>query len=81
MSQWPVEDYSQVFAGAGVPGGQIIGRTDRDGGYMLDQACLPDDCAATIFAKLGIDLHKPVYTPQDRPVFLAHNGRPIEQLF
>jgi len=73
--------YSQVFAGAGVPGGQAIGRTDRDGGYVLDQACLPEDVAATIYEKLGIDRHKPVYTPQDRPVFLAHNGQPIAPLF
>jgi hypothetical protein len=64
-----------------VPGGQIIGRTDRDGGYVLDQACLPEDVAATIYEKLGIDRQKPVYTPQDRPVFLAHNGQPIAPLF
>jgi hypothetical protein len=73
--------YSQVFAGAGVPGGQVIGRTDRDGGYVIDGAALPEDCTATIYKKLGIDTDRPLYTPQTRPVFLAHKGKPIEQLF
>jgi hypothetical protein len=72
--------YSQAFAGAGVPGGQVIGRTHRDGGYVIDGAALPVDCTATIYKKLGIDTDRPLYTPQSRPVFLAHKGRPIEQL-
>lgn len=72
--------YSQVFAGAGVPGGQVIGRTDRDGGYVIDGAALPEDCTATIYKKLGIDVQQPLYTPQSRPVFLAHKGRPIAPL-
>lgn len=72
--------YSQVFAGAGVPGGQVIGRTDREGGYVVDGACLPEDVAATIYDKLGINRHQPLYTPQDRPVFLAHKGQPIGSL-
>lgn len=73
--------YSHAFAGAGVPGGQVVGRTDRDGGYVSERPYLPDDVAATIYEKLGIDRSQPVYTPANRPVFLAHNGRRIEELF
>ncbi|MDX1947251.1 MAG: DUF1501 domain-containing protein [Pirellulaceae bacterium] len=73
--------YSQVFAGAGVPGGQVIGRTDNSGGYVVEQPYLPEDAAATIYEKLGIDRHQPNYTPQNRPVFLAHKGTAIERLF
>ena len=47
--------YSIVFAGAGVRGGQVIGRTDRDGGYVVDQPYTPEDYAGTIYEKLGID--------------------------
>jgi hypothetical protein len=77
---WPYA-YSIAFAGAGVRGGQVIGRTDRDGGYVLDQAFTPDDFAATLYEALGIDLSQPVYTRENRPVFLAHDGRPMTRLF
>ena len=73
--------YSHAFAGAGVPGGQLVGRTDKEGGYVLDRPYLPDDVAASIYAKLGIDRGKPLYTPQNRPVFMAHSGKVIEELF
>ncbi|MBC8353304.1 MAG: DUF1501 domain-containing protein [Planctomycetes bacterium] len=73
--------YSHAFAGAGVPGGQVIGRTDRNGGYVADRPYLPEDVAATIYDKLGIDRSQPVYTPSNRPVFLAGHGQRIEELF
>ncbi|MFN0053540.1 MAG: DUF1501 domain-containing protein [Planctomycetales bacterium] len=77
---WPYA-YSIAFAGAGVRGGQVIGKTDRDGGYVLDQAYTPDDYAATLYDALGIDLAQPVYTRENRPVFLAPEGRPIARLY
>ncbi len=69
--------YSIVFAGAGVRGGQVIGRTDRDGGYVLDMPYTPEDYASTIYEKLGIDRSKPVYTSSNRPVYFGHLGEPI----
>ena len=73
--------YSHAFAGAGVPGGQVVGRTDKDGGYVAERPFLPDDVAATIYEKLGIDRSQPVHTPSNRPVFLASHGQPIDELF
>lgn len=73
--------YSIAFAGAGVPGGQIIGATDADGGYVVAQAHTPEDYAATIYAKLGIDRDQPLYTSANRPVFFGHLGEPIGELF
>ncbi len=73
--------YSHLFAGAGVPGGQVIGRTDGDGGYVADRPHLPEDVAATLYEKLGLDRHRPIYTPANRPVFLAHRGEAIPELF
>ena len=57
-----------MFAVAGVRGGQVIGRTDRDGGYVVEAAYTPEDYASTIYEKLGIDRAKPVYTASNRPV-------------
>ena len=72
--------YSMVFAGAGVPGGQVIGKTDRDGGYVVERAVTPDDYAATVYQKLGINADQPLYTREKRPIFFAHGGTPIAGL-
>jgi hypothetical protein len=74
------EGYSIVFAGAGVPGGQVIGRTDRDGGYATDQPHTPEDYAATVYEKLGIDRGRPLYTAGNRPIYFGHEGEPIKEL-
>ena len=76
-----VHGYSIAMAGAGVPGGQVVGSTDREGGYVQDRPYTPEDYAATIYEKLGIDRTKPLYTPSNRPVFVAHHGTPIAEVF
>ena len=74
--------FSFAFAGAGVPGGQVVGATDRDGGYITSSmAYTLEDYAATIYEKLGIDRTKPIHTPTGRPVYIASKGRPIPELF
>jgi hypothetical protein len=73
--------YSIVLAGAGVPGGQVIGRTDREGGHVVEQAHTPEDYAATLYEKLGIDRGRPLYTSSNRPVHIGHEGTPILELF
>ena len=74
--------FTYAFAGAGVPGGQIIGGTDKDGGYITSSmAYTIEDYAATIYEKLGIDRDEPIYTPADRPILLARAGQPIPALF
>lgn len=76
---WPYA-YSIAFAGAGVRGGQVIGRTDKEGGYVQDEAFTPDDVAATIYDFLGVPQEQPIYTRENRPVFLAPEGRVITRL-
>ncbi|MCH7988844.1 MAG: DUF1501 domain-containing protein [Planctomycetes bacterium] len=73
--------YSITFAGAGVRGGQIIGRSDRDGGYVADKPHTPEEYASTIYDSLGIDRDKPLYTPSKRPVLFGHAAEPIGELF
>jgi hypothetical protein len=76
-----ISAFSIVFAGAGVPGGQIIGGTDKDGGYVTHDRHTFEDYAATVYEKIGFDRSQPLYTQNDRPVFLGHAGDPIPQLF
>jgi hypothetical protein len=76
---WP-NAFTISFAGAGVRGGQVIGRTDRDGGSVQDQAYSLEDYGATVYDFLGIDRSQPVYTRENRPVYLAHDGQMILKL-
>ena len=75
-----VAAYSIAFAGAGVPGGQVVGATDQQGGQVLESAYTPDDYAATIYKKLGLDLSQPIYTRENRPVLITTEGRPIREV-
>ena len=70
--------YSIAMAGAGVPGGQVIGASDRDGGYVSESPYSPENYASTIYEKLGIDRSRPIYTPASRPVYFGHAAEPIQ---
>ena len=73
--------FSFAFAGAGVPGGQVVGATDKEGGYITSsKAYTIEDYAATIYEKLGIDRTQPMHTPAGRPIFLAKDGHAIPEL-
>ena len=69
--------YSIAFAGAGVPGGQVVGATDQDGGHVTADPQTPESYAATVYEKLGIDRSKPLYTSSNRPVFIGHDADPV----
>ena len=73
--------YSIAFAGAKTPGGQIIGESDRDGGYVVSQAYTPEDYATSIYEKLGVDRSRPLFTSAHRPVHFGQMGQPIAELF
>ena len=69
-----------VFAGGGVRGGQVIGRSDRIGAYPSTTPYLPDDVGATVYHVLGIDPTVEVRDRQNRPVVL-NRGEVIQPLF
>jgi hypothetical protein len=51
---WP-HCFSVLLAGAGVPGGTVVGSSDRQGAYPLDRPVGPPDLAATIYRLIGLD--------------------------
>jgi uncharacterized protein (DUF1501 family) len=67
-----------VFAGAGIPGGSVLGATDDEGGRPIRNEYFTEDVVTTIYAKLGLptDLH--VHAPDGRPVRLVE-GRLIKE--
>jgi hypothetical protein len=69
---------SIVMAGAGVPGGAVLGRTDEEGGRPTHNEYFSEDVAATIWTKLGIPLELTTTTPDGRPIRL-NEGQPIRE--
>jgi Protein of unknown function (DUF1501) len=69
-----------LFAGAGVRGGQVIGRSDPIGAFPATNPYSPDDVGATIYHALGVDPEAEVRDRQGRPVRL-NSGQMIEALY
>jgi hypothetical protein len=67
-----------VMAGAGVPGGQILGATDADGGYVVKDEYLTEDIAHTVYLKLGLPVDLIAHSPDGRPIRLIE-GKPIRE--
>lgn len=76
---WP-RVFSVVMAGAGIPGGQIIGQSDSMGESPNERPVKPSDLAATIYTLLGIDPRSKLYTRDGRPVPIVLDGIPVEEL-
>jgi Protein of unknown function (DUF1501) len=72
---------SVLFAGAGIPGGQIIGATDRAGYNAVDRVLSPENFVSSVYTKLGIDPDQMLYTPQGRPSHLVSDPTVIAELF
>jgi uncharacterized protein (DUF1501 family) len=69
-----------LFAGAGVRGGQLIGRSDRIGAYPATTPYSPDDLGATVYHLLGVEPTTQVRDRQSRPVQL-NSGQVMQALF
>ena len=67
------------FAGGGVSGGTVVGKTDRVGGYPIDSPQGPENMAATIYNALGIPATAVWHDDLDRPHQIYH-GQPIPGL-
>ena len=72
---------SVLMAGAGIPGGQIVGATDSKGYYASENIYSPEDFAATIYTKMGINPGEVLHDRANRPIQLVDHGHPIKELF
>lgn len=70
-----------TFAGGGVKGGQVIGKSDARGSEVVERPVSIEDVATTLYTALGIDYAKQYMTPTGRPIHLAAGGKPIAELF
>jgi hypothetical protein len=73
--------FPAVLAGAGIRGGGLYGRSDRDAGFPAEHPVSPEDLAATVFHALGINPESTIHDAQGRPVALVDGGTPLSRLF
>jgi hypothetical protein len=67
-----------MFAGGGIPGGQVLGATDDEGGFVTKDEYFSEDVATMIYAKAGIPTDLMVSAPDGRPIRLLE-GKPIKE--
>lgn len=72
--------YSGLFAGGGVIGGRVIGKSDRTGAHPVTTPYTPFDVGATIYQALGIESTAEIRDALGRPAAL-NTGSPIAELF
>jgi hypothetical protein len=72
--------YTAVFAGAGIKGGQVIGRTDAIGGHPMTVPWHPNDLGATVYNSLGIDPACEIHDRLGRP-YPLNRGKVMDVLY
>jgi hypothetical protein len=73
--------WSSVLIGGGIKGGQVIGRTDRDGAAVTERPISVPDFLATVCTILGIDFTKKNYPPGvDRPIPIVDTSKGVKVL-
>lgn len=70
---------SVLFAGGGVRGGNVVGSSDKIGGYPASSPQSPENMAATIYSALGISRTAHWLDEVDRPHQIYY-GDPISEL-
>ena len=71
---------SVLMAGGGTPGGVVVGATDKKGYSAIENVKSPENFVSTVYAKMGIDPGKILYTPQGRPTHVVSDPTPITEL-
>jgi hypothetical protein len=73
--------WSTVLMGGGIKGGQVIGKTDKEGATVIERPISGLDFMATVCSILGINYTKQNQTPIGRPVRIVDKGaNPIKEL-
>src|SRR6266487_446922 len=78
---WP-QCWTVYFAGGGVKGGRVVGKSDDIGAYPAERPVKPSEIVATIYHSVGLDLTTEFPGPSGRPFPLVDYGtQPIMELF
>jgi uncharacterized protein (DUF1501 family) len=72
--------FTVILGGGGLAGGRVVGRSDKWAEKPADDPYGPEDLAATVFQRLGINPKLVFHTPEGRPVPAVNEGRVIRGL-
>jgi hypothetical protein len=73
--------FSTVLAGGGIKGGQVIGKTSKDGTTVEEHKVTVPDLLATVCVALGMDPMKPNTSNVGRPIHIVKKeAKPIREL-
>jgi uncharacterized protein DUF1501 len=72
--------YCNLFAGAGIKQGAVIGKTDKEGGFPDERPVSPKDVLCTIYHLLGIDPHMHILDREQRPLPLVEGGEVMHDM-
>ncbi len=73
--------FSAIMAGGGIQGGQVYGKTDKEGREVIENKLEVPSVNATIAYALGLPLDQVIYSPSKRPFTIADKAQPITSLF
>ncbi|MDB5313702.1 MAG: hypothetical protein JWO38_7904 [Gemmataceae bacterium] len=74
--------WSILMGGGPLKGGMVVGESDELGYTPKTRPVTPGEVAATIYKGLGLDPHKELPGPQNRPIPMVDYGvKPINELF
>jgi hypothetical protein len=73
--------FPALIAGAGVRGGIVYGKSDKEAAYPDDKPVSPEDLAKTIYWSLGIDPDLMLMNRENRPIPIVDGGKPVMALF
>jgi uncharacterized protein (DUF1501 family) len=77
---WAVS-WSTVLAGGGLKGGQVIGRTSKDGTSVEERPVSVPDLLATVTLNLGVDFMKQNASNVGRPIRIVEpTAKPIKEV-
>src|SRR6202011_3422349 len=74
--------WSIIMGGGPIKGGRVVGESDELGYTPKTRPVTPAEVAATIYQGLGLEVHKELPGPQNRPLPLVdYSVQPIKELF
>jgi hypothetical protein len=77
---WP-NSWTTVLAGGGIKGGQVVGKTSKDGMEVTDRPVKVEDLLATVALALGIDIDKKNVSNVNRPIRIVEpTCKPIKEV-
>ena len=68
------------LAGGGIPGGQVIGKSDRISAEPVERPITPEDVWATMYHQLGIDANQELLAFGTRPIEMIIGGKLIDRI-